>query len=317
MGRQHVKSKICFIFAAIFIIYVVQSVRGHGHDHGHSHDQPASFKYSKQANEHPPPAAHHHDHDHHGHAHSHGSPHHGHSHDSHSHSHHGHSHDDHHGHSHDSHSHGHSHSDHHHGHSHDSHAETLKKMSSESKPARDTGLKLWFQALTATAIISVSPVFILLFIPLDNTDKHQPLLKVLLSFASGGLLGDAFLHLIPHAVSPHSHGGDDHGHTHSHDHGHFHGEEGHSHDMSVGLWVLAGIVAFLMVEKFVRIVKGGHGHSHGPVQKESKAGKSDEKEQKSDEKEEKSKEKEKVEKKTEKKTDKKTDEQTEECGKYL
>ncbi|KAI1300262.1 Protein catecholamines up [Halotydeus destructor] len=36
--------------------------------------------------------------------------------------------------------------------------------------------------------------------------------------------------------------------------------------MSVGLWVLAGIVAFLMVEKFVRIVKGpGHGHSHGPV----------------------------------------------------
>jgi zinc transporter 7 len=33
--------------------------------------------------------------------------------------------------------------------------------------------------------------------------------------------------------------------------------------MSVGLWVLAGIIAFLVVEKFVRIVKGGHGHSHG------------------------------------------------------
>jgi len=32
------------------------------------------------------------------------------------------------------------------------------------------------------------------------------------------------------------------------------------------LWVLGGIIAFLMVEKFVRIVKGGdgHGHSHGP-----------------------------------------------------
>lgn len=128
---------------------------------------------------------------------------------------------------------------------------------------------LWFQAMTATAIISVSPVFILLFIPLDNTEKHQPFLKVLLSFASGGLLGDAFLHLIPHAVSPHSHGGEHghshEGHDHSHDHGHSHGEGGHSHDMSVGLWVLAGIIAFLMVEKFVRIVKGGHGHSHGPA----------------------------------------------------
>lgn len=33
--------------------------------------------------------------------------------------------------------------------------------------------------------------------------------------------------------------------------------------LSVGLWVLSGIVAFLVVEKFVRHVKGGHGHSHG------------------------------------------------------
>ena len=36
--------------------------------------------------------------------------------------------------------------------------------------------------------------------------------------------------------------------------------------MMVGLWVLAGIVAFLMVEKFVRLAKGGHAHSHLPKQ---------------------------------------------------
>lgn len=36
----------------------------------------------------------------------------------------------------------------------------------------------------------------------------------------------------------------------------------HDHTMSVGLWVLAGIMAFLMVEKFVRLMKGGHSHSH-------------------------------------------------------
>lgn len=36
----------------------------------------------------------------------------------------------------------------------------------------------------------------------------------------------------------------------------------HGHMMSVGLWVLGGIVAFLVVEKFVRLLKGGHSHSH-------------------------------------------------------
>ena len=78
-------------------------------------------------------------------------------------------------------------------------------------------------------------------------------LQVLLSFASGGLLGDAFLHLIPHALSPHTLGD----HSHSHSHGHSHGEgEGHGHDLGVGLWVLGGIIAFLCVEKFVRYVKG-------------------------------------------------------------
>ena len=76
-------------------------------------------------------------------------------------------------------------------------------------------------------------------------------MQVLLSFASGGLLGDAFLHLIPHALSPHAPGD----HSHSHTHGHSH-ENGHGHDMTVGLWVLGGIIAFLCVEKFVRYVKG-------------------------------------------------------------
>lgn len=38
--------------------------------------------------------------------------------------------------------------------------------------------------------------------------------------------------------------------------------EPHGHDLSVGLWVLAGIIVFLMVEKFVRIVNKGRGHTH-------------------------------------------------------
>uniref|UniRef100_A0A7N9AU63 Zinc transporter SLC39A7 n=1 Tax=Mastacembelus armatus TaxID=205130 RepID=A0A7N9AU63_9TELE len=206
------------------------------------------------------------DHGHHHHGHSHGEDH-----------HHGHSHDaevkmfhgaskwsaeanlpppeeEHHGHAHD---HGHAHS-HGHGHAHGHEVEGEKRNMVE----------LWTQAVGATLLISAAPFLILFLIPVQsNSDQHQNLLKVLLSFASGGLLGDAFLHLIPHALEPHSHHGDaDHGHSHaseeSHDHGHSHGAA-HGHMMSVGLWVLGGIIAFLVVEKFVRLLKGGHGHSHG------------------------------------------------------
>ena len=194
---------------------------------------------------------------------------HGHSHEHHPH---GHSHDHGHGHSHDHHSHdSHGHSHDHHSHSHD-HYEKQKYVhhgtSSSSKlPSRDGNLTTkWLQAIGATLLISAAPFFILFFIPLQsNSAEQQPLLKVLLAFASGGLLGDAFLHLIPHAISPHSHGsGDGHEHSHSHQHSHD-GEHHHDHssEMAVGLWVLAGLIAFLMVEKFVRLVKGGHGHSHG------------------------------------------------------
>ena len=132
---------------------------------------------------------------------------------------------------------------------------------------------IWLHAIGSTVLISIVPFLILFVIPLDNSAEKQPFLKILLSFASGGLLGDAFLHLIPHALlAQQAAEAGSHGHGHSHGgHGHSHGsggEEHTPHDMSVGLWVLAGIIAFLMVEKLVRIVKGGHGHSHGtPVAK--------------------------------------------------
>lgn len=124
------------------------------------------------------------------------------------------------------------------------------------KEVKDT-FTLWIQAIGSTVLISVAPFFILFLVPLDNTTEKKPLLKILLSFASGSLLGDAFLHLIPHALIAHSE------HLFPHTHSHSHGEgDSQGHDMVVGFWVLFGIIAFLMVEKFVRLVKGGHGHSH-------------------------------------------------------
>ena len=235
------------------------SHHGHSHGHhGHGHSEQGHGRYG---------------HDHHGHGH-HGHGHHGHSH--HGHSHHGHSH---HGHGehddigHDDH--GNSHSGHgHHEHSHSAHGDDVYKSEKGRKATENVKQKMqplryiWLESILSTCLISAAPFFILFFVPLEsNSQEQRPLLKVLLSFASGGLLGDAFLHLIPHAISPHSHGVEA-GHSHSHSHSHSHEGEApehahdHSADMIVGLWVLAGMVAFLIVEKFVRHVKGGHSHSH-------------------------------------------------------
>nr|XP_020443722.1 zinc transporter Slc39a7-like isoform X1 [Monopterus albus] len=240
---------------------------------------------------------------------------------------HGHAHSHNHGHAHDhghAHHHGHAHShDHGHRHAHledvvrvhkeesgHGHARGGERVKREAAKMKTDLVELWAQAVGATLLISAAPFLILFLIPVQsNSDQHQNLLKVLLSFASGGLLGDAFLHLIPHALEPHSQVDEDHGHSHateeSHDHGHSHGAA-HGHMMSVGLWVLGGIIAFLVVEKFVRLLKGGHGHGHShshshAAPKEKESDEEEEKEKKK-KKEEKGVKHEKVPKKEEKKS---------------
>lgn len=251
---------------------------GHAHDHGHGHGDPnPAFKWSKAANEAPEedPTLDEEGIDYetivgHGHAHAveyeeeEEDHHHG-----YAHAHHGHDH----GHAHGGHGHAHG------GHGH-SHGPPQREPSAKEREMNRKKLhanwdeeddeaaasSVWFNAIMATLLISAAPFFILFFIPLDNSQEKQWLLKILLAFASGGLLGDAFLHLIPHAIMAQGGDGEGGGHGHSHEqhHGHSHGGDGghDPHDMSVGLGVLGGIVAFLCVEKLVRIMKGGHSHSH-------------------------------------------------------
>uniref|UniRef100_A0A1B0G1Y2 Zinc transporter n=1 Tax=Glossina morsitans morsitans TaxID=37546 RepID=A0A1B0G1Y2_GLOMM len=121
---------------------------------------------------------------------------------------------------------------------------------------------VWLYSLGSTLLISAAPFLLLFFIPLDNSDSMKPRLKIFLAFTSGGLLGDAFLHLIPHAAHPHEHE-----HVHEHEqcnNEHSHEEpHGHNRDIIIGLWILIGIITFLAVEKLVRFIKGtGHSHSH-------------------------------------------------------
>jgi len=120
------------------------------------------------------------------------------------------------------------------------------------------------ETLLATAIISILPVGIILLVPLTTTTSNgknmvnQKLLKVLLAFAVGGLLGDVFLHLLPHSLNR----ADCHGlmkdevteHTHEHEHD-------HSSVNGVGLQILGGMLVFFLIEK-IAVINSDHGHSH-------------------------------------------------------
>uniref|UniRef100_A0A8B9KNF3 Zinc transporter ZIP13 n=1 Tax=Astyanax mexicanus TaxID=7994 RepID=A0A8B9KNF3_ASTMX len=99
------------------------------------------------------------------------------------------------------------------------------------------GVDVWFCSLVGSVAVGLSGIFPLLVIPFEagaalKTEDGRQKLKKLLSFAIGGLLGDVFLHLLPEAWA----------HTCSSD-----GSQ--KHYRTQGLWVVIGLLFFLMIEK--------------------------------------------------------------------
>ncbi|KZV18068.1 IAA-alanine resistance protein 1 [Dorcoceras hygrometricum] len=134
-----------------------------------------------------------------------------------------------------------------------------------------SGLGLWINAMGCSLLVSLASLICLILLPLIfiQGKPSKAVVDSLAVFGAGAMLGDAFLHQLPHAF-----GGD---HSHSHDHHDGQAEHqvhsGHSHslqDLSIGLSILAGIVVFLIVEKLVRYVDTfsggvhalGHHHHH-------------------------------------------------------
>jgi zinc transporter 7 len=106
-------------------------------------------------------------------------------------------------------------------------------------------------AFLATFYISVVPNLFLLFVPANiSTSK----LNILVSFAVGGLLGDVFLHLLPHAFVENYNEIATFGHDHI-----------TVKNVVTGLGIFAGLIGFFILDKFMRIISGnkGHSHSHG------------------------------------------------------
>ncbi|XP_022732975.1 IAA-alanine resistance protein 1-like isoform X2 [Durio zibethinus] len=134
-----------------------------------------------------------------------------------------------------------------------------------------SGLGLWLHALGCSLLVSLASLICLIILPVIfiQGKPSKAVVDSLALFGAGAMLGDAFLHQLPHAFGgEHSHSHDDHvDHAHhartGHDHKHAHSLK----DLSVGLYILAGIVLFLLVEKVVRYVEensgGASGWSHG------------------------------------------------------
>ncbi|XP_026873475.2 zinc transporter ZIP13 isoform X1 [Electrophorus electricus] len=99
------------------------------------------------------------------------------------------------------------------------------------------GVDVWLCSLVGSIAVGLSGIFPLLVIPIEagaalKTEAGCQKLKKLLSFAIGGLLGDVFLHLLPEAWSHMCNS-----------------DEGPKHYRTQGLWVVTGLLAFLLLEK--------------------------------------------------------------------
>ncbi|KAI9275637.1 Zinc/iron permease [Phascolomyces articulosus] len=107
-------------------------------------------------------------------------------------------------------------------------------------------------SLLATAYISIFPNLLLYFVPPDIDTSS---LNVLVSFAVGGLLGDVFLHLLPHAfLGEHAESGEV-----------VHVNE--QKNVLIGMGIFGGLFFFFVMDKLMRVFNGGGGahdhHHHG------------------------------------------------------
>jgi zinc transporter 7 len=105
-------------------------------------------------------------------------------------------------------------------------------------------------SLLGTTYISIIPNLLLYFVPPDIKPES---LNTLVAFAVGGLLGDVFLHLLPHSFM---------GEVHT-------GElvvANEKKNVVVGLGIFVGFFIFFCIDKVMRVIsggEGGHSHSHG------------------------------------------------------
>ncbi|WVW80386.1 hypothetical protein I302_102367 [Kwoniella bestiolae CBS 10118] len=131
------------------------------------------------------------------------------------------------------------------------HGTSMRKLFSTLFPFESPA----YNSILATFYISSIPNFILLAVPATLEPSS---LNTMIAFATGGLLGDVFLHLVPHSFF-----------------GEGHGEDGASRSVEVeekrniviGGAIFLGFAAFFVLDKTMRVLNASagnepHSHSH-------------------------------------------------------
>ncbi|KAL3288461.1 hypothetical protein HHI36_002906 [Cryptolaemus montrouzieri] len=114
------------------------------------------------------------------------------------------------------------------------------------------GISVWIYSTSAVILTSACGVLALVIIPVMQKKIYKPLLQFLVALAVGTLAGDAFLHLLPHAMTrAHSHG------LHGHHNEMLIEEESmnpHDENMWKGFVSMMGLTFFFLMEKLILVI---------------------------------------------------------------
>ncbi|XP_014480320.1 PREDICTED: zinc transporter ZIP14-like isoform X2 [Dinoponera quadriceps] len=131
---------------------------------------------------------------------------------------------------------------------------TVDKFYTTEDSTRNT-MQVWLYSTISIVIISLSGLLGVAVIPIMGKTYYNHVLQFLVALAVGTLTGDAFIHLLPHAMmSPHHHEHDEH-HEHEDEHHHRSNsllidyEAQHNVNMWKGLVAMMGFVLFFFTEK--------------------------------------------------------------------
>jgi zinc transporter 7 len=131
------------------------------------------------------------------------------------------------------------------------------------------------KAFGVTLLISLVPNLLLYALPstlLTRKSRKGELVisSLFLCFACGGLLGDVFIHILPHLLSEHDKeeapsDGIQSDHHHDHDHEGEHGDHNHRDFISIGVALLFGFLFFFVFERVINsgLIRHDHSHGHG------------------------------------------------------
>ncbi|KAM3174192.1 hypothetical protein ACTXT7_011022 [Hymenolepis weldensis] len=99
-------------------------------------------------------------------------------------------------------------------------------LSLDNSKSSSQDWKVWTASISAVIIISISGLVVVALVPMMSRKIYNVVTQFLIALSVGSLIGDAFLHLIPHALL--SDGSSRHGHSHESNE-----EDGNLHDTFV------------------------------------------------------------------------------------